>query len=80
MQTATWLGLLPAANGQVKQFDTGVSPIVNLFKGITSSIMENPSCLNPSSFLIMSKQAEAAGKQIPLLEVVLLLYLPFIFI
>nr|XP_009395117.1 PREDICTED: protein PIR isoform X1 [Musa acuminata subsp. malaccensis] len=60
MQTATWLGLLPAANGQVKQFDTGVSPIVSLFKGITSSIMANPSCLNPSSFLIMSKQAEAA--------------------
>ncbi|RRT72068.1 hypothetical protein B296_00029689 [Ensete ventricosum] len=60
MQTATWLGLLPAVNDQVKQFDTGVSPIVSLFKGITSSIMANPSCLNPSSFLIMSKQAEAA--------------------
>lgn len=63
MQTAMWSGLLPGADGQVKRSDTGDSPFVNLFKSATSAIMSNPSSLNPSSFLVMSKQAEAAGTQ-----------------
>lgn len=61
MQVAPWLGLVPGTDGELKQADNGNSPIVNLFKSATNEIISNPTCPNPSSFLIMSKQAEAAG-------------------
>ncbi|XP_042406186.1 protein PIR-like [Zingiber officinale] len=60
MQTAMWLGLLPGSDGEVKKPDNSDTPLVNLFKNVASAVVSNPSCLNPSSFLIMSKQAEAA--------------------
>ncbi|KAB2629927.1 protein PIR [Pyrus ussuriensis x Pyrus communis] len=61
MQTAPWLGLLPGADGQILHSqDGGESPIVNLFKSATSVIVSNPGCRNPTSFHILSKQAEAA--------------------
>ncbi|XP_074559467.1 protein PIR [Curcuma longa] len=60
MQTAIWLGLLPGSDGEVKKPDNSDTPLVNLFKNVASAVVSNPSCLNPSSFLIMSKQAEAA--------------------
>lgn len=62
MQTAPWLGLLPGADGQILHHqDGGDSPIVKLFKSATSAIVSNPGCPNPMSFYTMSKQAEAAG-------------------
>lgn len=65
MQTAPWLGLLPAADGQILHSqDGGESPIVNLFKSATSAIVSNPGCPNPASFNTLSKQAEAAGAQL----------------
>nr|XP_011466034.1 PREDICTED: protein PIR [Fragaria vesca subsp. vesca] len=61
MQTAPWLGLLPAADGQILHSqDGGESPIVNLFKSATFAIVSNPGCPNPASFNTLSKQAEAA--------------------
>lgn len=60
MQTAPWLGLVPGTDGQIKQATAGSNPIVKLFKSATSAIVSNPSCPNPTSFLIMAKQAEAA--------------------
>ncbi|WOL10658.1 protein PIR isoform X1 [Canna indica] len=60
MQTSMWSGLHPGADGQLKQSNNGDSPLVNLFKSASSAIMSNPSCINPSSFVVMSKQAEAA--------------------
>lgn len=65
MQTAPWLGLLPAADGQILHSqDGGESPIVNLFKSATSAIVSSPGCPNPASFNTLSKQAEAAGVQL----------------
>ncbi|XVF57038.1 hypothetical protein PTKIN_Ptkin06aG0170800 [Pterospermum kingtungense] len=61
MQTAPWLGLLPGADGQtLHSQNDGDSPIVNLFKSATAAIVSNPRCSNPTSFYMMSKQAEAA--------------------
>lgn len=60
MQTAPWLGLIPGTDGQVKLGAIGDSPIVNLLKSTTSAVVRNPVCQNPSSLLIMSRQAEAA--------------------
>ncbi|EOY10797.1 Transcription activators isoform 2 [Theobroma cacao] len=61
MQTAPWLGLLPGADGQTLQSQNGGdSPVVNLFKSATATIVSNPRCPNPTSFYTMSKQAEAA--------------------
>lgn len=61
MQTAPWLGLLPGSDGQVLHSqDGGDSPIVSLFKSATAAIVSNPGCQNPTSFSILSKQAEAA--------------------
>ncbi|XP_008809659.1 protein PIR [Phoenix dactylifera] len=60
MQVAPWLGLVPGTDGELKQADNGNSPIIKLFKSATNAVLSNPTCPNPSSFLIMSKQAEAA--------------------
>ncbi|XWS42621.1 hypothetical protein CRYUN_Cryun16bG0029500 [Craigia yunnanensis] len=61
MQTAPWLGLLPGADGQTLHSQNGGdSPVVNLFKSATATIVSNPRCPNPTSFYTMSKQAEAA--------------------
>lgn len=68
MQTAPWLGLLPGSDGQVLHSqDGGDSPIVSLFKSATAAIVSNPGCQNPTSFSILSKQAEAAGMQLNIL-------------
>eukprot|EP00257_Ricinus_communis_P006574 XP_002522029.2 protein PIR [Ricinus communis] len=61
MQTAPWLGLVPAADGQILHSqDGGDSPLVNLFKSSITAMVSNPGCPNPSTFFTMSKQAEAA--------------------
>ncbi|XP_065853838.1 protein PIR [Euphorbia lathyris] len=61
MQTAPWLGLHTAADGQILHSqDSGDSPLVSLFKSSVAAIVSNTGCPNPSSFLAMSKQAEAA--------------------
>lgn len=68
MQTAPWLGFLPGADGQILYSqDGGDSPIVNLFKSATATIVANPSCPHPASFQTLSKQAEAAGTQLHIL-------------
>lgn len=62
MQMTPWLGLIPGADGQILQGqDCGDSPVVTLFKSATAAIVSNPGCLDPNSFRILSKQAEAAG-------------------
>ncbi|XP_073001257.1 protein PIR isoform X3 [Typha latifolia] len=61
MQTAPWLGFVPGTDGQVKQIDTVNSPFTNLFSSATNSVVSDPTYPNPSSFIIMSKQAEAAS-------------------
>ncbi|XP_030959576.1 protein PIR isoform X3 [Quercus lobata] len=61
MQTAPWLGFLPGLDGQILYSqDGGDSPIVNLFKSATATIVSNPNCPHPTSFQTLSKQAEAA--------------------
>ncbi|KAG5056233.1 hypothetical protein JHK85_008743 [Glycine max] len=61
MQTAPWLGLLPGADGQIATSqDGGDSPVVSLFKSTAAAMVSYPGCPSPTSFHIMSKQAEAA--------------------
>ncbi|CAJ1961203.1 unnamed protein product [Sphenostylis stenocarpa] len=61
MQTAPWLGLLPGGDGQiVTSQDGGDSPVVSLFKSTAAAMVSYPGCPSPTSFHIMSKQAEAA--------------------
>ncbi|KAL0709699.1 hypothetical protein Bca4012_016677 [Brassica carinata] len=60
MQTASWLGLIPGAEGQIVNAQDGESPLVNLLKSATSAVVSSPGCLNPAAFYTMSKQAEAA--------------------
>ncbi|KAL0351445.1 UNVERIFIED_CONTAM: protein PIR [Sesamum calycinum] len=61
MQTAPWLGLVPGVDGQVMQFHDGEdSPIISLFKSVAAASISNPSLSNPSSFRVLSRQAEAA--------------------
>ncbi|KAL0438051.1 UNVERIFIED_CONTAM: protein PIR [Sesamum latifolium] len=61
MQTAPWLGLVPGVDGQVVQFHDGEdSPIISLFKSVAAASISNPSFSNPSSFRVLSRQAEAA--------------------
>ncbi|KAG8378307.1 hypothetical protein BUALT_Bualt08G0123800 [Buddleja alternifolia] len=56
MQTAPWLGLIPGADGQFVPFQDGeTSPIISLFKSVASANISNP-----SSFRVLSRQAEAA--------------------
>ncbi|GKA53106.1 protein PIR [Tanacetum coccineum] len=60
MQVASWLGLIPGADGQILQSqEDGNSPVVTLFKSATAATLStNP--MNPTPFYTMSKQAEAA--------------------
>ncbi|KAL7586887.1 hypothetical protein Lser_V15G35727 [Lactuca serriola] len=60
MQVASWLGLIPGADGQILQTqEDGNTPVVTLFKSATAAIVSsNP--VNPTPFYTMSKQAEAA--------------------
>ncbi|GAU13588.1 hypothetical protein TSUD_346920 [Trifolium subterraneum] len=60
MQTAPWLGLLPGADGQILPSQDGDSPVVGLFKSTAAAMVSYPGCPSPTSFHIMSKQAEAA--------------------
>ncbi|KAK1289607.1 Protein PIR [Acorus calamus] len=61
MQISPWLGLIPGNDGQIQKVqDVGESPIINLFKSATDAIISNHRCSSPSSFIIFSKQAEAA--------------------
>ncbi|KAH7690906.1 cytoplasmic FMR1 interacting protein [Dioscorea alata] len=61
IQTAPWLGFITGSDGQAKQVHGAEgSPIVHLLRTATATIVSNPTCPNPSSFLTMSKQAEAA--------------------
>ncbi|KAK1265836.1 Protein PIR [Acorus gramineus] len=62
MQISPWLGLIPGNDGQIQKVqDVGESPIINLFKSATDAVVSNHRCSSPSSFIIFSKQAEAAG-------------------
>ncbi|KAJ9553196.1 hypothetical protein OSB04_017241 [Centaurea solstitialis] len=57
MQVASWLGLIPGADGQILQSqEEGSSPVVTLFKSATAAIVST----NPTPLYTMSKQAEAA--------------------
>ncbi|PIA56077.1 hypothetical protein AQUCO_00700430v1 [Aquilegia coerulea] len=61
MQTAPWLGLIPGSDGQILHSqDVGDSPLVSLFKSAAVAVDSYPRNTTPTSFLTMSKQAEAA--------------------
>lgn len=61
MQTAPWLGLIPSPDAHILHSkDGGESPVVAIFKSATAAIVSSPGCLNSTSFLTISKQAEAA--------------------
>lgn len=60
IQTAPWLGLVSGRDGQIKEVDTGNSPLVSLFRAAKTAVLSNATCQNPNSFDAMSKQAEAA--------------------
>jgi cytoplasmic FMR1 interacting protein len=62
MQTATWLGAVPGNDGQIKLAYTGHTPLTILLNSAANAVVSNPAFANPSSFLVMSKQAEAASK------------------
>lgn len=61
MQSAPWLGLVPGNDGQVKQANSDNTPFTTLLSAATNAVASSPACSNPSSFLVMSKQAEAAS-------------------
>uniref|UniRef100_A0A0D9VPG5 CYRIA/CYRIB Rac1 binding domain-containing protein n=1 Tax=Leersia perrieri TaxID=77586 RepID=A0A0D9VPG5_9ORYZ len=61
MQSAPWLGLIPGNDGQVKHAYSDNSPFTTLLSGATNAVASSPACPNPSSFLVMAKQAEAAS-------------------
>nr|CAB3497101.1 unnamed protein product [Digitaria exilis] len=61
MQSAPWLGLVPGNDGQVKHAYTDNTPFTTLLSGATNAVTSSPACSNPSTFLVMSKQAEAAS-------------------
>lgn len=64
MQSAPWLGLVPGNDGQVKHAYSDNTPFTTLLSAATSAVASSPACANPSSYLVMSKQAEAASKSI----------------
>nr|XP_007147240.1 hypothetical protein PHAVU_006G107600g [Phaseolus vulgaris]ESW19234.1 hypothetical protein PHAVU_006G107600g [Phaseolus vulgaris] len=67
MQTAPWLGLLPGGDGQIVTSQDGEhSPVVSLFKSTAAAMISYPGCPSPTSFHIMSKQAEAAACHVSL--------------
>ncbi|CAM0870705.1 unnamed protein product [Alopecurus aequalis] len=61
MQSAPWLGLVPGNDGQVKQANSENTPFTTLLSAAINAVASSPACSNPSSFLVMSKQAEAAS-------------------
>uniref|UniRef100_A0ACD5WRT9 Uncharacterized protein n=1 Tax=Avena sativa TaxID=4498 RepID=A0ACD5WRT9_AVESA len=61
MQSAPWLGLVPGNDGQVKYANSDNTPFTTLLNAATNAVASSPACSNPSSFLVMSKQAEAAS-------------------
>uniref|UniRef100_M8D737 Protein PIR n=1 Tax=Aegilops tauschii TaxID=37682 RepID=M8D737_AEGTA len=61
MQSAPWLGLVPGNDGQVKHAYSDNTPFTTLLSAATSAVASSPACANPSSYLVMSKQAEAAS-------------------
>jgi len=74
MQTAPWLGLLPGGDGQIVTSQDGEhSPVVSLFKSTAAAMISYPGCPSPTSFHIMSKQAEAAGMLLECFLIFLLL-------
>jgi len=64
MQSAPWLGLVPGNDGQVKHAYSDNTPFTTLLSAATNAVTSSPACPNPSMFLVMSKQAEAASKSI----------------
>lgn len=62
IQVAPWLGIIPGNDGQAQRILTedGISPVVSVFNAAANAVLSHPRCLSPSSFLTMSKQAEAA--------------------
>uniref|UniRef100_A0A0D9Z1Y3 Dirigent protein n=1 Tax=Oryza glumipatula TaxID=40148 RepID=A0A0D9Z1Y3_9ORYZ len=61
MQSAPWLGLIPGNDGQVKHAYSDNTPFTTLLSAATNAVASSPACPNPSSFLVMAKQAEAAS-------------------
>ncbi|CAD6209520.1 unnamed protein product [Miscanthus lutarioriparius] len=61
MQSAPWLGLVPENDGQVKHAYSDNTPFTTLLSAATNAVTSSPACPNPSTFLVMSKQAEAAS-------------------
>jgi cytoplasmic FMR1 interacting protein len=61
MQSAPWLGLVPGNDGQVKHAYSDSTPFTILLSAATNAVTSSPACPNPSTFLVMSKQAEAAS-------------------
>ncbi|KAG2543568.1 hypothetical protein PVAP13_9NG752877 [Panicum virgatum] len=61
MQSAPWLGLVPGNDGQVKHAYSDSTPFTTLLSAATNAVTSSPACPNPSTFLVMSKQAEAAS-------------------
>jgi cytoplasmic FMR1 interacting protein len=61
MQTAPWLGAIPGNDSQIKLAYTGHTPLTILLSSAANAVVSNPAFPNPSSFLVMSKQAEAAS-------------------
>ncbi|KAG8073434.1 hypothetical protein GUJ93_ZPchr0006g43364 [Zizania palustris] len=61
MQSAPWLGLVPGNDGQVKHAYPDSTPFTTLLSAATNAVASSPACPNPSSFLVMAKQAEAAS-------------------
>ncbi|KAJ4753442.1 Cytoplasmic FMR1-interacting protein [Rhynchospora pubera] len=61
MQTASWLGAIPGTDSQIKLAYTGHTPLTILLNSAANAVISNPAFPNPSSLLVMSKQAEAAS-------------------
>ncbi|KAL6660319.1 hypothetical protein ACP70R_002441 [Stipagrostis hirtigluma subsp. patula] len=61
MQSAPWLGLVPGNDGQVKNAGSDNTPFTTLLNAAANAVASSPACPNPPTFLVMSKQAEAAS-------------------
>lgn len=61
MQSAPWIGLVPGNDGQVKHAYSDNTPFTTLLSAASNAVTSSPTCPNPSTFLVMSKQAEAAS-------------------
>jgi cytoplasmic FMR1 interacting protein len=56
--------LVPGNDGQVKHAYSDNTPFTTLLSAASNAVTSSPTCPNPSTFLVMSKQAEAASKSI----------------